>query len=182
MKNFLNLLLNLFATKTEQPKSEAPKKEPTAKPPQTNIGSGTIQEKVYAIAKKELGVKELLVGSNKTVEKYHAYSTKDNKVGTTDDVPWCASFVCYCLETAGLNSTNSKSARSYEAYGKPTKSPVFGDIVVFYRGTPSSGKGHVAFFSGYDSNGNIKVLGGNQHDEVCIASYDKSRLVGFRTY
>ena len=147
-----------------------------------NMGKSTIQERVYALAKLELGVKEFKAGSNKVIEKYHAYATADNKKGSDDSIPWCASFVCYCLEMAGLKSTNSKSARSYENYGKLTKAPVFGDIVVFWRETKTSGKGHVAFFSGYDSSGNIKTLGGNQSDEVNVASYSKDRLVGFRTY
>lgn len=178
MKFLISFLTEFFAATST---SAAPiQHSPVAAP--SNAGKDTNQEKAYAVAKKELGVKEFRVGSNKQIEKYHAYATKDNKRGATDDVPWCSSFVCYCLEMAGLASTDSKSARSYERYGKPTTTPVFGDIVVFWRGSKSSGSGHVAFFSGYDSNGNIKCLGGNQNNEVCIASYDKSRLIGFRTY
>lgn len=177
MKWFMDLLIEIFSPK----KVVVP--VPVVPPaPVNNSGKNTFQERVYTVAKKELGVKELKSGSNKQIEKYHAYATKDNKKGSDDSVPWCASFVCYCLEMTGIVSTDSKSARSYEKFGKPTVSPVFGDIVVFWRESRSSGKGHVAFFSGYDSNGNIKCLGGNQSDEVNIASYSKDRLLGFRTY
>lgn len=141
----------------------------------------TKMSKVFAQAKSQLGVKEFKLGSNKTIEKYHAFSTKENKSGTTDDVPWCASFVCYCLEMAGYQSTNSKLARSYEKYGMATKIPRIGDIVVFWRGSKSSGKGHVGFFAGFDKQGSIIVLGGNQADAVCYASYSKSNLIGYRT-
>ena len=179
MKWLMDFLVKIFSPK----RIEIPAVVVTVgKAPIGNIGKNTIQERVYALAKLELGVKEFKSGSNKVIEKYHAYATEKNLSGADDAVPWCASFVCYCLEMAGLKSTNSKSARSYEAYGMLTKAPVFGDIVVFWRETKTSGKGHVAFFSGYDSSGNIKTLGGNQSDEVNIASYSKDRLICFRTY
>jgi len=38
----------------------------------------------------------------------------------------------------------------------------------------------VGFFQGYDDDGNIKVLGGNQSDSVSVQSYPSSRLLGFR--
>lgn len=135
----------------------------------------------YKTAQAQIGVTEKLIGSNSVIEMYHAYASKDNKRGTTDDVAWCASFMCYCLEVNGLESTNSKSARSYEKYGVATKEPREGDIVVFWRGSKSSGKGHVGFFKGFDKNGDIIVLGGNQGNKVCYAVYPKAQLIGFRT-
>lgn len=174
---FEKLFLGKQSTDTEVHLNIPPEEHPDVDTPPSLESH---QKKVLAIAEKEIGVKE---GKGaKSIEKYHAFATKDNKVGASQSVPWCASFVCYCLEMAGLQSTNSKSARSYESYGKSTLSPVPGDIAVFWRGTKNSGKGHVSFFIGYDNSGNIKCLGGNQGDEVCVAVYDKSRLLGFRTY
>lgn len=180
------IIAGLFGKKPSVPPVRQPSPidyyPPTEPPAPSNIGKATLQERVFAIARSEMGVKEYKIGSNKTVEKYHAYSTEENKKTSTDDIAWCASFVCYCLEMAGLKSTNSKSARSYEKYGKHTDTPVFGDIVVFWRGSLSAGTGHVALFAGFDSDGNIKCLGGNQHDEVNITVFSRARLLGFRTY
>lgn len=138
------------------------------------------QQKIYAVAKSQLGVKESLVGSNPVIEKYHAFATESNKNGTTDDVPWCSSFACYCTEMAGFRSTNSKAARSWLKWGLVIKEPVEGDIVVFWRESKSSSKGHVAFFVKFDSKGNVVCLGGNQSNQVCIATYSKDQLLGFR--
>ncbi len=137
--------------------------------------------KVYAVAKSQLGVVEKLIGSNRIIEKYHAYATKDNKVGSDDSVPWCASFVCYCLEMAGYQSTNSRAARSFEKWGTETKTTKIGDIVVFWRKSLNSGLGHVGFFAGYDKIGNVIVLGGNQSDKVCFANYKTDKILSFRT-
>jgi hypothetical protein len=38
----------------------------------------------------------------------------------------------------------------------------------------------VAFFVGFDGDGNIKVLGGNQHDRVSVTTMPASALLGFR--
>lgn len=180
-----NYLKEIFGGKTKDVETNphTPTPAPT-KPPlkgwENLVAPGSNQDKVLKVAKGELGVKEFIPGSNKVIEKYHAYSTVSNKTGVDDSVPWCASFVCYVLETAGFKSTNSKSARSYEKYGSATKSPDPGDIVVFWRGEKSSGKGHVAFFLEYDKDGDIVCLGGNQSNKVCVATYSKDQLIGFR--
>lgn len=142
----------------------------------------TNQEKVYAMALTQLGVKELVKGSNPQIEAYHKMATVKNNKGADDSIPWCSSFMCWAFESAGLPSTNSRAARSWLKYGKETKNPVRGDLVIFWRESISSSKGHVALFEGYDSNGNILCLGGNQNDAVCIKPYLKQQLLGFRSY
>lgn len=132
-------------------------------------------------ASKELGTKEA-AGSkdNPRVVEYHAYSTKDNKNGMADSVPWCASFVCWVVEHAGMGSTNSKMARSFEKWGVSTKSkPLPGDIVTFYRNGKSSGQGHVAFFLKKTAS-YVYCLGGNQSDEVNITRYSTARMTDIR--
>ena len=49
------------------------------------------------IALEEEGTFEWADGSNPRVEQYHATSGGVAK----DDIPWCASFVNWCLEQAG---------------------------------------------------------------------------------
>lgn len=97
-----------------------------------------------------------------------------------DDTAWCAAFVGFCLESVGIPSTKALNARSYLKFGKPTTTPKFGDIVVFWRISPTSVYGHVAFFL-KESGGYTYTLGGNQSDEVCVSKYPTSTVLGYRT-
>lgn len=93
---------------------------------------------------------------------------------------WCAAFVNATLAQSGMEGTGALNARSFMNWGEEVTEPQRGDIAVFSRGDPNGWQGHVGFFDGYDENGQIRVLGGNQSDAVSIASYDPSRLLGFR--
>lgn len=93
---------------------------------------------------------------------------------------WCAAFVGATLKQAGLEGTGSNMARSYLEWGQPVDQPQKGDLAVFSRGDPNGPYGHVGFFEGYNPDGTIRVLGGNQGDAVSIAGYSPDRLLGFR--
>lgn len=99
---------------------------------------------------------------------------------TDDETPWCAGFVGGVLERAGFRSSRSAAARSYLKWGIALESPVPGCVVVFWRGTPSSGSGHVAFVVGRDERGRLLCLGGNQGDAVTIAPFERRRVLGYR--
>lgn len=99
------------------------------------------------------------------IEQYHAAT----RAGlATDDVPWCASFVSWALEAAGVPSTRSKTAASYAAWGMP--SPLaFGAVVLFPKTDRDAvSSGHVAFLLGAAGT-DLYVLGGNQNNRVSIA-------------
>lgn len=100
--------------------------------------------------------------------------------GDVRQTAWCAGFVNAALREADLGGTNSLMARSFLQWGKEVETPQEGDVVVFWRGSPDSWKGHVGFFAGYDDAGDILVLGGNQGNSVSIKSYPKERLLGTR--
>lgn len=138
---------------------------------------------VLQMAASQIGTLEWKRGSNPKVEEYLAYgfSKSNKKTSLKDSVPWCSGFVAWCLEKCGRESTNSLMARSYENWGLSTKKdPLPGDIVVFYRSTKASGKGHVGFFVGFSSEGNILCLGGNQNDAVNITEYGLGRMTDIR--
>lgn len=90
---------------------------------------------------------------------------------------WCAMIVCAALEENGFKSTRDAGAISYDSY--PSKSLtvdqlVYGAIVTIKR---SGGSGrHVAFFVGYDKNGDMILLGGNQDNEINKTVYPRSRF------
>ncbi len=73
-----------------------------------------------------------------------------------------------------------------EAYGFPeVKGSVgdakMGDVVIINR--PKKGKPdtrHVGFFAGYAGDGKIKILGGNQNDEVNVTVFNTSDVFGIR--
>lgn len=95
---------------------------------------------------------------------------------------WCAAYVNAVLGSQGVQGTGKLNARSFLDFGAATDQPEKGDIVVLSRGNPNGWQGHVGFFAGYDANGNVQVLGGNQGKAgaVSMASYDKGKVLGFR--
>lgn len=93
---------------------------------------------------------------------------------------WCAAFVNASLGAAGQEGTGRLNARSFLDWGQGVDQPQRGDVAVFSRGDPNGWQGHVGFFEGFDPDGRIRVLGGNQGDAVSVASYDPSTLLGFR--
>jgi uncharacterized protein (TIGR02594 family) len=97
-----------------------------------------------------------------------------------DETPWCAGFANAVCVMSGYRSTKSGMARSFmsSTYYRKIKKPIKGCIVVFWRGTPSSASGHVAFFDRI-ANGSHYVLGGNQNNEVNISTYDNDRVLGY---
>jgi len=135
------------------------------------------------IAQGELGQTEIAgAENNPRIIEYHATTTYK---ATNDETPWCASYVAWCLEQAGIKSTRSARARSYESWGQPIydhrKVPP-GAIVVFWRGANRSvGSGHVGFYVGGDpSSGKIALLGGNQGDQVKVGTYRTDKLICYR--
>lgn len=94
----------------------------------------------------------------------------------SDEVPWCAAYIGAMLENVGIVSSRFESARSYLSWGIKLNTPVLGAIAVFAR----AGGGHVGFVVADDGAGRLLILGGNQNDQVSIAPFDKSRVIGYR--
>lgn len=100
----------------------------------------------------------------------------------TDETAWCSAFVNWVALKAKKQRSGKLTARSWLRVGIKTKQPVIGDIVVFWRGSKQSWKGHVGFFIGYsEDKTQIYCLGGNQNNQVNIKTYPVSRLLGFRS-
>lgn len=129
------------------------------------------------VARRELGVKEARGRmSNPRIETYHSIT---NAGSAPDETPWCASFVGWCLEQAGIRSTRSKSASSYLRWGTDCGLEP-GAVVVFGKHDPDAkGTGHVGFLVGVEGD-RVLVLGGNQSDSVNVAKRPKNALIGLR--
>jgi uncharacterized protein (TIGR02594 family) len=128
---------------------------------------------------KLYGQKEITGGSdNPEIIKLFdelGFNGKDLK----DETSWCAAFVNAMLKRANLPYQRKLNARSFLMLGEKTETPSFGDIVVFWRESKTSWKGHVGFYINEDES-YINVLGGNQSNMVKISPYQKSRLLEYR--
>lgn len=163
------IVVVLVMTRKKKPKKKfEPKDEqnPSEIPPWHDIAATEMANQIKEIPGE---------GSNPRIEEYHKVTTIDK---TDDDVPWCSSFVSWCLENSHIMSTRSAWARSYLYWGVELDKPQIGAIVVLSRG-PSSG--HVGFFVAYDDEyDEIILLGGNQDNKVGVNGYPKSKVLGFR--
>jgi uncharacterized protein (TIGR02594 family) len=98
-----------------------------------------------------------------------------NRDGSDIAYAWCAAFVSYMLEQAGIENLRTMGSQVYANYGRPVswrnlESIRKNDIVVFKSKTRSGG--HVGFVQAIDpQNRKVACLGGNQSDTVNITNY-----------
>lgn len=132
------------------------------------------------IAASQLCIKE--VKGVKHNDKIVSYAKETGiKSITTDEIPWCSTFINWCAKKAGLPMSGKANARSWTKIGTRTNVPETGDIVVFWRESKLSWKGHVAIFLGFNHNGKrVICLGGNQGNAVSIMDYDVEKVLGYR--
>jgi len=131
------------------------------------------------VAFGELGIKEIKGNQhNKRILEYQEMTGLDFG---NDETPWCSIFANWVALQANLPMSNSAMARSWLRVGRKTSFPKPGDVVVFWRRSIYSYKGHVSFFVGYTKdNQSIYCIGGNQSDEVNITKYPLNRVLEFR--
>jgi uncharacterized protein (TIGR02594 family) len=151
------------------------------RPAQQEMPGPSGEPRWLTIARREICTREARLGSgsNPRIVEYHQATTLRAQ---DDRTAWCAAFVSWVLEQAGIRSTRSAWAKSYLDWGSALDHPRIGAITVFHRGSgapTSRGQGHVGFFA-EDRGESIGLLGGNQGNHVNIKSYAKSRLIGYR--
>ncbi|MCP4366346.1 MAG: TIGR02594 family protein [Planctomycetes bacterium] len=132
----------------------------------------------FNLACKYLGIREYK--GSKHNPKILEWWVKIRAPFTSDETPWCAGFVGGVLEECGIVSTRKANARSYLKWGVELDLPVVGAIVVFWRGSKSSWKGHVGFVAGRDEQGRLLVVGGNQGDAVSLKAFNTNQVLGYR--
>jgi uncharacterized protein (TIGR02594 family) len=140
----------------------------------------SLNELIFETAKADEGTFEWKgAENNPKVVKY--FEDAGHGHIKTDSTPWCAAFVGSVLAKCGLQGTGSLAARSYLKWGVAVDldDAQQGDIVVFWRGAPDGWQGHVGFYAGRNGD-KIRVLGGNQRDQVNISGYGVDRLLGVR--
>ena len=137
-------------------------------------------ENVMQVATAEIGVQEVKGSkSNPQILKYAKDAGFKNY--NSDEIAWCSLFANWVALKAGLERTNSLWARSWLNVGIPVVSPEPGDIVVFWRESRNSGKGHVGFFQGFsDDKTRVYCIGGNQRDMVSTTGKPVDQVLGYR--
>tara|TARA_R110002126_G_scaffold290704_4_gene448309 strand:+ start:13480 stop:14169 length:690 start_codon:yes stop_codon:yes gene_type:complete len=91
--------------------------------------------------------------------------------------PWCGDAVQTPLLLTLPNEpvpTNPYLAANWTKFGQPC-TPQLGAVLVFWRGSPTSWKGHVTFYIGEDATHYI-CLGGNQSNMIRYSRIAKNRL------
>lgn len=121
-----------------------------------------------------------MIGKGEADAAIQDYLTTGGQNLDPQTTAWCAAAVNASLSKAGVQGTGSNMARSFLDWGSAVDKPQVGDLAVFSRGDPNGVFGHVGFFDGYNEDGTIRVLGGNQGDSVSVSSYSPSNLLGFR--
>lgn len=130
------------------------------------------------LAAAEYGVSEIYGRrDNPRIRAYHAATSLGD---AADEVPWCSSFVNWCMGAAGVAGTGSAAARSWLDWGRPSSSwdvDAIGAVCVLARGAPPAG--HVGFLVHRD-DGRVWLLGGNQDDRVKVSVFGRYLLLGCR--
>jgi uncharacterized protein (TIGR02594 family) len=146
---------------------------------------GNLNESILNIpmineARKHYGIRDI-EGDLHEERVLEFFRTMGNYSVKEDEVSWCSVFIGTCAKNTGLEYTKSATARTWLKIGQITTEPEPGDIVVFWRESPNSWKGHVSIYLGKNTETNeVYALGGNQNDEVCILTYKLDTVLGFR--
>lgn len=129
-------------------------------------------------ALREYGIKGISARGRTVNVVYYLKATGVSR--SNDETAWCSAFVNWCMLMAGFPGTGNASARSWLDWGGVSLNfPVYGCVVVLWRGSRDGALGHVGFFVGMQDQ-NLLLLGGNQGNEVSIRPYSRERVLGSR--
>jgi uncharacterized protein (TIGR02594 family) len=137
-------------------------------------------EQLLKIAFNELGTEEI-VGEKHNPQVLKYASDTNIKGITTDEIAWCSTFVNWVAWKSGLQYSGKANARSWLNVGTKVTIPEPGDIVVFWRESPQSWKGHVGIFMGFSfDKKRVYCLGGNQGNRVSVSAYRLDTVLSFQ--
>lgn len=129
------------------------------------------------IALAELGTMEVPgIENNKRILEYHKAAGVHN---LSDAVPWCGSYVSFCMKSIGQILPNSPwVSRMWMGWGVGITQPSFGCVVVLKRGK-TEWTGHVGFLMD-ENKDDFVLVSGNVNNAVRISKFPKSDLLGMR--
>lgn len=122
------------------------------------------------------GVNEVSgVNANPRILEYHL---RTSLKASSDEVPWCSSFICTAFEEAAIPSTRSAAAKSWLDWGIMLERPREGCVVLLKRGTNLT-VGHVGFYVG-ETPTHVRILGGNQSNSISVITDSKINVLAYR--
>lgn len=133
---------------------------------------------ISEIALSQAGIKEI-VGSQHNPEVMKYFQETGHEWVKDDETAWCSAFANWVCKEAGKPRSGKLNARSWLKIGEKVTDPKPGDLVILWRESPNSWKGHVGFFC-REQGHYIYILGGNQKNSVCIKAYEKRKLLEYR--
>lgn len=136
--------------------------------------------KIWDSAYREFGVKEF--EGHKNNPRIQTYFTTVSGNHTQDSVEWCAAGLNFALIMANYEGTGSPIARKFNQWGVKLDEPEKGCIVVLWRESINSWKGHVTIFESWlDEDKELFFgLGFNQDDKVGIDLFDSAKVLSYR--
>lgn len=131
------------------------------------------------LAFTQYGVKEI-TGSrdNPEIVKYFDDLGFDGSA-LKDETAWCSAFANWVCKFSNLAYTGKLNARSWMEVGNEVVIPELGDIVVLWRVSKTSWKGHVGFYINHDED-YVYLLGGNQGNQVQVSKYGITKVLTYR--
>lgn len=137
-------------------------------------------EQLLKIAFGELGTEEFVGDQNNPEVLKYAKETGIAGI-TTDEVAWCSTFVNWVAHKAGLQKSGKANARSWLNVGTKVTVPEPGDVVIFWRESPQSWKGHVEIYLGvsFDKK-RVYCIGGNQGNRVSVSAYRIENVLSYQ--
>jgi uncharacterized protein (TIGR02594 family) len=139
------------------------------------------------VAMREQGQTEV-AGAGQDNPRILEYHQATSLRATSDETPWCSSFVNWVMRQSGQTGTQSALASSWLTWGQKLAEPRYGAIAVIRSksaagnaATGSSTGYHVGFLLEQTDKG-VRILGGNQSDRVKVSSFsfDSYTLEGYR--
>lgn len=134
--------------------------------------------KIYEVALKEYATHEI-PGALANIRIQQYFREVGRPEWKSDEIPWCAVFINWCLIQIGLPTCGRGLAESFAIYGTETSKPELGDIVVFEGNKNPIEMNHVAIFI-RKINDLVYFLGGNQSDTVNIMSVPAAYVSTYR--
>lgn len=150
-----------------------------------------LNQRILGLALQHIGVREEPGARKNNPEILAMFTAAGAEWVSKDEVAWCSAFACYIAELAGAANPRTIRARRWLELAHADRIEsiddlVPGDLVVLWRGSPSSTQGHIAVFLGRQRGARTDLLwliGGNQRDTVCPAAYPANQfLAGLRLH
>jgi uncharacterized protein (TIGR02594 family) len=144
---------------------------------------------LYELAQRFVGEIHEIRGPD--ASPFIAWCHESCDVETSDEIPWCSSFMNRLAWLLRQPRSKSAAARSWLHVGVPIdlrEANAANDVVILKRGSGTqpgpdviNAPGHVTVFAGLDADGvHFYGLGGNQDDGVTVARFPRANILGVR--